>query len=267
MTAASPAGTVFFLGGTSDARELAVQLQSLGYDIRASVTTASGAESLHEVGISTRVGRLTRDQMSGVLKEMGARALVDASHPFAEEAHRTAMDAATQVGIPYIRYERRALDYSEHPGILLVDSYEEAADLAAQIKGSIMLTTGAKTLALFAERLIGDPDIRLVIRMLPRADNLQHAEALGFSQKNIVGMQGPFSRELNQALYRHFGTTVVITKESGDVGSVAEKVETALEMGIQVIVINRPTIAYQNACTTIDRVVDALREHMPGGVM
>lgn len=264
MKGALPDGTVFFLGGTSDARELAVALQSLGYDIRASVTTDSGAESLNEAGISTRVGRLTLDHMALLLQEMGARALVDASHPFAEEAHRTAMAAATKVGIPYIRYERRALDYSQHPGIILVDSYEEAAERAARIKGSIMLTTGAKTLAIFARRLIGDPDIRLVIRMLPRADNLKHAEALGFSQKNIVGMQGPFSRELNQAFYRHFDTTVVITKESGDVGSVAEKVETALEMGIHVIVINRPAIEYQNAYTTIDTVVDALTQHLGG---
>ena len=69
-----------------------------------------------------------------------------------------------------------------------------------------------------------------------------------------MAMQGPFSREMNEALYRHFGTTLMITKESGDVGAVDEKVQAALQMGIEVIVIGRPKIEYGTSFSTVDSV-------------
>ena len=95
-----------------------------------------------------------------------------------------------------------------------------------------MLTTGSKTLKIFADHLIGLPDTRLIARMLPRQDNMEKCEELGIEQKNIVAMQGPFSKELNKALYNHYKVTLMITKESGKVGAVDEKLEAALEMGI-----------------------------------
>jgi len=57
-------------------------------------------------------------------------------------------------------------------------------------------------------------------------------------------MQGPFSKELNKALYDHYGVNVMVTKESGKEGAVDEKVEAALEKGIEVIMIRRPKVDY-----------------------
>ena len=108
-----------------------------------------------------------------------------------------------------------------------------------------MLTTGSKTLEIFAKELVGLENTRLIARMLPRIDNMEKCAELGIEQKNIVAIQGPFSKELNKALYRQYGVTLMITKESGKVGSVDEKLEAALECGIETIMIARPNVNYR----------------------
>lgn len=246
---------IFMLCGTSDARELAVRLSASGRELLCSVVTDSAAKSLQEAGLPVRTGRLAAGEMAALLREGGFRAVVDASHPFAEEAHRNAMQAAKDLGLPYIRFERASLVYGDHPKLTVVAGYEEAALEAKRRKGSVMLTTGSKTLPIFARHLIGDPEIRLVARMLPRRDNMEKCEELGVEQKNIIAMQGPFTREMNEALYRQYRTAVMVTKESGTTGAVDEKVETALRLGIDVILISRPEIEFGTAFTDYEGVL------------
>ncbi|CAM4054872.1 precorrin-6A reductase [Geobacillus stearothermophilus] len=253
---------ILMLAGTSDARELAVMIQQAGYSVTATVVTDHAAEQLRSSGIRAYVGRLDASQLADLAKAEGAKAIVDASHPFAEEASKNAMQASAAAELPYIRYERQASSLSSEK-VTFVDSYEEAAELAAEKGGVVMLTTGSKTLDIFAARLIGRPDVKVIARMLPRKDNLDKCERLGFSQEQIVMMQGPFTKELDRALYRHFGVTVVVTKESGKVGLVDEKIAAAEELGIDVIVIRRPRLSYGIVHHDFAGVLEALKQHAP----
>lgn len=232
------------LAGTSDARELAIALQEAGHSVLASVVTETAAKGLAEVGVPVRTGRLSAEEMVDFIRTQGITRVVDASHPFAEEAHKNAMVACRTCAIPYIRFERQGLTFDESQNLYIVDDYEAAANLAADLKGVVMLTTGSKTLHVFAKRLLGVEGVTLVARMLPRMDNMEKCTQLGIEQKNIIAMQGPFSKELNVALYRHYQTDVVITKESGKVGAVDDKVEAALELGLKVIIIGRPDLEF-----------------------
>ncbi|MNE61437.1 cobalt-precorrin-6x reductase [compost metagenome] len=119
-----------------------------------------------------------------------------------------------------------------------------------------MLTTGGKTLEIFAEQLLGDPEIRLTVRLLPCLENMEKCSRLGIEQRNVIALQGPFSREMNEALFRHYGTQVMITKESGAEGSVEEKLQAALDMGLYVILIVRP----QLHCAGNGRIFDSFAE-------
>lgn len=76
-------------------------------------------------------------------------------------------------------------------------------------------------------------------------------------------MQGPFSKELNKALYDHYKVTLMITKESGKVGAFDEKVEAALEMGIETIVIARPKIDYGTKFSDFAGVIGQLKQLLP----
>lgn len=235
---------ILVMAGTSDARELALQIKGAGYSLLTSVVTENAAKGMEEVGLPVRSGRLTKDELAELIRKAGFRIVVDASHPFAEEASRNAMSAALQVGVPYIRYERESISYHNHPKLIFVDDYEQAAEVAAEKQGVIMLTTGSKTLKIFADRLLGLPNTTLIARMLPRKDNMEKCEELGIEQKYIVAMQGPFTKELNTALYKQYNVTMMITKESGKVGAVDEKLEAALELGIETVMIGRPSVDY-----------------------
>ncbi|SFE51506.1 precorrin-6A reductase [Alteribacillus iranensis] len=248
---------IFMLAGTSDAKELAKRVKEEGHEVLASVVTEEAAKKLTDSGVTARVGRLSSQDMITVLKEIGAQAFVDASHPFAEEASRHAITAAEEAGIPYIRYERESITHYDEK-LMKVHSYEEAAKAAAQKGGTVFLTTGSKTLQTFAEILLPCDHVRMICRMLPRIENMEKCKALGVEQQNIVAMQGPFTKELNLALYKQFDVDMVVTKESGKQGSFDEKVTAALELGLEVILIKRPNISYGMKTADAEEVVKQL---------
>ncbi|NRD79181.1 precorrin-6A reductase [Bacillus sp. BRMEA1] len=249
---------ILLLAGTSDARALAIEIKKAGYSLLATVVTDNAAMELQGSGIDVKAGRLTEEEMAGLIKAKDVQVVVDASHPFAEEASKNAISAAKSADIPYIRYERESQTF-QYDRMKVVESYEEAAEIAAAKKGVVMLTTGSKTLQVFTKKLLGIPDIRLLCRMLPRVDNMEKCEQLGFPQKNIVAIQGPFTKEFNEALYKQYGVTLMITKESGKVGSVDEKVEAAIELGIDVIMIGRPKMNYGMAYTDFHSVIQEIQ--------
>ncbi|MGD2197715.1 precorrin-6A reductase [Lysinibacillus fusiformis] len=249
---------IFMLAGTSDARNLGLELQRTGHAVTATVVTESAASSLADAGLPHLIGRLTAEEMATIISKQGFQLVVDASHPFAEEASKNAMAAAEKAQVPYIRYER-AHEHYAHPLITVVKDYEEAAQLAAEKRGVIMLTTGSKTLATFTKVLQGLENTRVIARMLPRLDNMEKCEALGVAQRDIVAIQGPFSKELNEALFRQYGVTLMITKESGKVGSVDEKLEAALACSIETILIARPNIKYGQQYSTFEEVLQAVQ--------
>jgi precorrin-6A/cobalt-precorrin-6A reductase len=235
---------IMVIAGTSDARELALQIKAAGYDLLTSVVTENAAKGMEEAGLPVRFGRLNETELAELMVNGGFKIVIDASHPFAEEASKNAMAAALRASIPYIRYERESISYHDHPQLFYVDDYEQAAEMAAIKQGVIMLTTGSKTLKVFTDKLLGLPNTTLIARMLPRKDNMEKCEELGMEQKNIVAMQGPFTKELNTALYNQYKVTLMITKESGKAGAVDEKLEAALELGIDTIMIGRPAVDY-----------------------
>ncbi|WP_373228669.1 precorrin-6A reductase [Cohnella sp.] len=237
---------ILVVAGTSDARELALQIKGAGYHLLTSVVTENAAKGMEEAGLPVRYGRLNEDELVQLIVSGGFKVVIDASHPFAEEASKNTIAAAFRANVPYIRYERERLSYHDHPQLFYVDTYEQAAEMAFIKQGVIMLTTGSKTLKVFTNKLLGLPNTTLIARMLPRKDNMEKCEELGLEQKNIVAMQGPFIEELNTALYKQYKVTLMITKESGKAGAVDEKVEAALKLGIETIIIGRPAVDYGN---------------------
>jgi precorrin-6A/cobalt-precorrin-6A reductase len=234
---------ILVLAGTHDARDLVLALQTHGIPVLVSTVTEHAAQAYRGAGIGVRTGRLDADGLTHLLRGQRIQCLVDATHPFAAEAHRNGHDAASAMGIPYIRYERRSEQtllslLLPSPLLHFVNDDREAAELVASLGETVFLATGSKALPVYARRLL--PHIRLVVRLLPTSENLERCEELGIDQANIVGLQGPFDTALNRALYDHFSIDVLITKESGAEGKVREKVLPALERGSHVIIIRRP---------------------------
>lgn len=231
---------IWVLAGTREGREMVGLLEAAGRRVLATAVTAYGGELLRAAGASfTKVGPLSREGMATLIREQKVSVVVDATHPFACEASRNVLAACRLTGVPYYRLEREPADLSDHPLITRVGDYVTAAIRAAEMGEVIFLTTGSKSLEVFLKEA-RERGRRLIARVLPQPEVVARCLSLGMAPADIIGMQGPFSREFNRALFREYGASVVVTKESGRVGGVVEKVQAALDLSLPVVVVERP---------------------------
>ena len=103
---------------------------------------------------------------------------------------------------------------------------------------------------------------RIVLRILPLESSLQIALKLGYKPAHIICMQGPFSKELNVAMLKKYGSKFMVTKDSGAVGGFDEKVEAAAAAGTKLIVIGR---AQEKTGAGYSEIVDYLKQHFAAG--
>lgn len=229
-------------GGTSDSVLLCHELEQLKLPYTFSVATdagrqmAEGASGEQGIAGTLIVGRMDVAQMQTWMQEHHITHVIDAAHPYAQELRQNIMTAATELGLPLVRFERQSQTI-DHPLILRVESVAQACQAIQPEWHKVMLTTGSKDLATFCEQL---PNHHLIARVLPTAEVMQQCEALGLGIDNIIAMKGPFSEALNHAVYQAVMPDVMVTKESGQAGGFLEKMLPCLELGIPCVVIERP---------------------------
>lgn len=249
---------IFVAAGTQDGRELAGYLLQQGYEVTASVVSQYGESLLQQYkGLKINSTPLDEAALIDYFQQQGITLCVDASHPYAANVSQNAMSACEKTGIPYIRYERSLsrLDYSKAH---YAEDYQQAAKQAAQLGDCIFLTTGSRNLAAFA-RCPELQEKRLVCRILPETEVLGEARELGFSPGDIVAMQGPFSLQLNKELFLKYGAQVVVTKNSGTTGGTDTKFAAAMELGLPLVIIDRPQLAYTNKAEAFPEVLEFVR--------
>ncbi len=238
---------ILIFAGTIEGRRLAYALAEQGIPVTVCVATSYGQEVLEQNGehplIQVRTGRLTEEQMEALLAGTSFRAAVDATHPFAVEASKNIAQACAAQHLECLRLLRQedsAEPTPETGGVktVYVDSAEEAVRYLNQQSGNIFLTTGSKELSAYVQGLW---DLtRLYVRILPVGAEVERCRMLGLSGKQIICMQGPFSKELNAAMLREIQASVLVTKETGKAGGFSEKLLAAAQTGANVLVIRRP---------------------------
>ena len=212
-------------------------MAALGIEATVCVATELGAEEQGRTpGITVCTGRLDADAMAALLQ--GAALCVDATHPYATEATRNICAAAAAVGA----------------GSVVLQTAARAAAYLAGKSGNILLATGAKELPAFAPL---DP-ARLYPRVLPTLAGITACETAGIPHRNIIAMQGPFTRELNVAVMHQFHIAYMVTKDGGAAGGFAEKAQAAAQCGVQLIVLRRPEEQGETAETILQRCRELL---------
>lgn len=224
-------------GGTEDGRTLAEGLAAGGWDVTLCVATEYGREQVVDrAGLQVRTGRQTEEEMAALMASAPFRAVIDGTHPYAAEVTANVKAAAAAAGLPYFRLVRPEAE--RNPDWTEVPDMEAAVEWLAEHPGRVLLTTGSKDLGRFAR--LPDFQERLYARILPNLDSLSHALELGYPGRHLICMQGPFSEELNAAMLRQTGASVLVTKDAGNVGGFAEKVRAAKTAGAHVLVVRRP---------------------------
>lgn len=241
---------IIIFSGTTEGRLLSRLLAEKGADVTVCVATEYGCEEQGEApGITVLTGRKTVEEMVELLG--GSDLCVDATHPYAVEVTKSVRRACGEAGVPYRRLLR---DQSADTDAIAVDSAEAAAKLLADREGNILLATGMKELPAFA----GISPARLYPRVLPTGDSIAACERAGIPHRNIIAMQGPFSRELNEALIRQFNIAFLVTKDGGKAGGFQEKVQAAENTGVRMLLIRRP----EETGETFEDVVRSCEEMM-----
>lgn len=226
---------LLIFSGTSEGHALCRFLSERGAQAEVCVATAYGAAVMAPLpGIRVSEGRLTAEEMAARLG--GDTLVVDATHPYAHVVTENIRAACTQAGADYLRLLRPS---TAADGVIAVPDTAAAVDWLNAHPGRALLTTGSKELAAYTA--VTDWRDRLFPRVLPTANVLASCEALGFPGASVIAMQGPFSHEMNVALLRKTGASILVTKDTGTNGGFTEKLSAAREVGAAVLMIARPT--------------------------
>lgn len=245
---------VVLFSGTTEGRRLSRALAELGAGVTVCVATQYGREEQGEApGVTVLTGRMDEEEMARTVA--GVDLCVDATHPYAVQASETIRAACEETGRPLLRLLRAACPVPA--GAEVFASAWSAADWLKGTQGNILLATGAKELALFAP-LGGE---RLYPRVLPLAASLVACAAAGVPSSHILALQGPFSRELNEALIRQYHIAYLVTKDGGKAGGFEEKALAARAAGAKLILIRRP----QEDGLSYEDVLQRCREMMGCG--
>ena len=228
---------ILIFAGTTEGRELAEFLSRRGVALWVSVATEYGETLLPKgEGLSVHTGRMDEGDMEAFFKEKNIDLVVDATHPYAAVVSGNIFRACERTQTEYIRLLRKESKDTED--CIFVNSVKEAVDYLKKTDGNVLVTTGSKELSAFTE--IPDYENRIFARVLSTPEVALDCAALGFRGKNLICMQGPFSRELNVAMLRQIGAAYLVTKDSGKAGGFEEKILAAREANAKVILIGRP---------------------------
>ena len=116
-----------------------------------------------------------------------------------------------RINIAYVRYERKSfIEGISYPNIYVVDTIEEACEIANEKGNNIFIGTGSKNLDKYVELITNR---NLIVRVLPTSEVIKSCEDLGLNGDNIIAMKGPFSKTINMEMYKQYKIDLVITKE------------------------------------------------------
>ncbi|MBC8121180.1 MAG: cobalt-precorrin-6A reductase [Gemmatimonadaceae bacterium] len=228
---------IWLIGGTSQSSWVADRLSTNGWPWFATVVTEA-ARRLYAPAARVLVSRLTRETLPDLLRCERVRVVLDCSHPFAVEISRLAIDVCRELTIPYVRFERAACTHTEN--VLLPDI--DALMAREWLMGErVLLATGSKDLWRWRDQ---HHRRAVFARVLPSVQSIAAASQAGFTQDRIIALRPPFSLELERALWQHWQIETVVTRASGSAGGEEIKSLLARELGVRLIVLERPLVSY-----------------------
>ena len=227
---------VIVFAGTTEGYEISRFLSENQLPVLACVATEYGSKSLQENScLHVQAGRLDEQQMRDLFFREKPELVLDATHPYAAEVTQNIRKACEETGVSYTRILRTG---SEQQNAFYVRDAKEAAEYLEGTEGNVLLTTGSKELAVFTS--VSDYNKRLFARVLSLPSVIESCQALGFEGRNLIAMQGPFSKELNQAMLEQYQCKYLVTKDSGKAGGFLEKIQAAEALGVTAVIIGRP---------------------------
>ena len=224
---------IWIIGGTSETGDFIEKIEGkIEYIV--TVATYAGMEVLK--GKNVRVKRLDYGEMTQFIKDNNIKTIVDLTHPYAVEVSKNAEEVAADTDTEYIRYVREKAESGLYNDIITVDGIDQCKDYLKNITGTVLFTTGSKNIVDF-ESIRAEN--RFIYRVLPSIFSLEECVQNEIALKDIVAVLGPFSVELNMALFSEYDVDLVVMKDSGTRGGTDEKLLACKNMNIKAVMIGR----------------------------
>jgi len=234
------AGRVLILGGTTEARELAAALPPASVISSLAGRTSSPLALNGEVRIGGFGGI---EGLVAYLRDERIGAMVDATHTFAATMTAHAVAAASATGVPLLVLRRPG--WTERPGDRWhrVPSMAAAAERLPGLGSRVFLTTGRQEIAAFAPI---DECWFLARSVEPPSPPMPR-------RLEVLLDRGPFTLDGESRLLREHRIDVLVSKDSG---GTAPKLAAARELGLPVVLIDRPPAP---PAPTVPTVAEAVR--------
>jgi precorrin-6A/cobalt-precorrin-6A reductase len=232
------------LGGTGDANQLADRCIRARIDAIYSYAGRTQIPLPH--ALPTRIGGFGGVAgLADFIRKEGITQVIDATHPFAAEMSRHAVEACAVTGVPLMALQRAP--WTRVPG----DNWIEVADIDAAVAAlpepgrRVFLAIGRQHIAPFAAR----PQHIYTARFVdPPGD------ALPFRDIQVIVSRGPFTLEDDRELMRSRSFDLLVARNSGGTGARA-KIDAARELGLPVIMIARPALPERARVESVDEVM------------
>ncbi len=242
---------ILILGGTRNARDLAVALSSKdksgkGLDI---TTSLAGRTTEPE----TTFGKIRIGGFGGAtglaeyLAEEDVHLLVDATHPFASRISQNALLASKSAGVKRLILNRS--EWQIHPGDNWIDcdNLKEAADRLPA--GAVaFLALGHQYLDRFAHR----DDVKFIARMIDRPEYNMPLP----NHRLIIARPSHIASE-EADLFRLHNVTHLVSRNSGG-RLVYAKIEATRSLQLPVLMIRRPPAPAGDCFTDINDLADEI---------
>jgi len=241
---------LLILGGTVEASALAKRVAGVG--VQALMSLAGRVENPKPQPVPVREGGFGgAEGFASFLADNAVTHVVDATHPFAAQMSTNAVKSCEMAGVPLVALTRKPwVTESGDRWVDVASIGDAAAALDAPAK-RVLLAIGRMHLHDFA----GNPQHSYLLRLVdnPTFD-------LPFPNCDVIVDRGPFSFENDLALLKQFKIDLIVSKNSGGGGARA-KIDAARELGIEVIMIQRPDVPARTEVHSVDEAMDWIASH------
>jgi precorrin-6A/cobalt-precorrin-6A reductase len=232
------------LGGTGDANRLADVF--VREKIGAIYSYAGRTQIPLGHSLPTRIGGFGGAMgLADYIRKERITHVIDATHPFAAEMSRHAVEACAATNVPLVALERAPWSRTTGDNWIEVADIPGAIDRLPEQSARVFLAIGRQHVAPFAAK----PQHAYTLRFVDAPDG-----ALPLPDAEVIVSRGPFTLEGDRELMRARRIEWLVARNSGGTGARA-KIDAARELGLPVIMITRPALPERKRVESAEEVL------------
>ncbi len=243
---------VLILGGTTEASGLA-HLLAADPRFETTLSLAGRTSKPRTQPVPTRIGGFGgADGLAAWLAREAIDAVIDATHPYADQISSNAVAACERLAIPLATILRPA--WRPEPGDqwLTVANAEAAAEAFGPEPRRVFLSVGRLEVGAFA----ASPQHHYLARMIDAPEGIVLPRDI-----RLIFDRGPFGVPAETALLMDEKIDVLVSKNSGGTATYA-KITAARKLGIQVVMIARPHKSHRHVVDNAEAAAKWLEEQL-----